>query len=182
MFCPKCGQSQSSDALRYCSRCGFPLAGVSELLARDGAPAYTVAPAVAQAPSPKRRGLRQGGAIMLVGAFLAPIIGMMHPLLGLPGEYSVLGAMVFLAGLLRFLFALIFESGVPDGALAAPPYAPPAQFDPRAQAAPLPQGDFRPAQSLFARRQGTAEIVRPPASVTDHTTRLLADQDDSADR
>lgn len=181
MFCPKCGQSQPTEASRFCPRCGFPLVGVADLLARDGAPAYPAA-AGPRALSPKRSGMRQGGAIMLVGAFLTPFIAMLHPIIGLPGEFTLLGVIVLLAGLLRFLFAAIFADSTP----AVPqPYAPPAtqsQFDPRARAARLGAADFRPARSLFPRRQETAEIVRPPASVTDHTTRLLAHEDDPAER
>ena len=36
MFCPKCSQQQASKELRFCSRCGFPLAGVTLLLENDG--------------------------------------------------------------------------------------------------------------------------------------------------
>jgi hypothetical protein len=36
MFCPKCSQSQASEDMRFCSRCGFPLIGVAELVANDG--------------------------------------------------------------------------------------------------------------------------------------------------
>jgi hypothetical protein len=33
MFCPRCGHQQSSDKLRFCSRCGLPMDEVSEALA-----------------------------------------------------------------------------------------------------------------------------------------------------
>lgn len=36
MFCPKCSQSQASEDMRFCSRCGFPLIGVAQLVANDG--------------------------------------------------------------------------------------------------------------------------------------------------
>ncbi len=36
MFCPKCSQSKASEDMRFCSRCGFPLIGVAELVANDG--------------------------------------------------------------------------------------------------------------------------------------------------
>lgn len=188
MYCPKCGQLQASDALRFCSRCGFALGGVPELLARDGAPAtmaHLTAAGGPQTLSPRRKGMRQGGAIMLIGLFLIPMLGLMHPLIGTPGELTVIGALVILAGMLRFLFAAIFEDKSPALSQGASPYSSPTaegQFAPRAPAGVLPSGEFRPAQSLFARRADTSEISQPPASVTDHTTRLLADQDDSAER
>jgi hypothetical protein len=33
MFCPKCGHQQSTETMRFCSRCGLPLDGVGDLLA-----------------------------------------------------------------------------------------------------------------------------------------------------
>ncbi len=36
MFCPNCSQSQVSDEIRFCSRCGFPLSVVAELISNDG--------------------------------------------------------------------------------------------------------------------------------------------------
>jgi len=32
MHCPKCGQQQVSDEMRFCSRCGFALGIVTELI------------------------------------------------------------------------------------------------------------------------------------------------------
>ena len=41
MFCPQCGQQQVTGVIRFCSRCGFPLDGVIQLLSNGGAlPAY----------------------------------------------------------------------------------------------------------------------------------------------
>jgi uncharacterized membrane protein YvbJ len=36
MHCPRCGQQQLSEETRFCSRCGFQLGIVSELLLHDG--------------------------------------------------------------------------------------------------------------------------------------------------
>ncbi len=35
MYCPKCGQPQSSDQIRFCSRCGVNFDQVENLIARD---------------------------------------------------------------------------------------------------------------------------------------------------
>jgi hypothetical protein len=35
MFCPKCGHQQASETTRYCSRCGMPLDGVTDLLSSN---------------------------------------------------------------------------------------------------------------------------------------------------
>ncbi len=36
MHCPRCGQQQVSEETKFCSRCGFPLGLVSEILAHGG--------------------------------------------------------------------------------------------------------------------------------------------------
>src|SRR5215213_5239671 len=36
MHCPRCGQQQVSEDIKFCSRCGFPLGLVSEILAHGG--------------------------------------------------------------------------------------------------------------------------------------------------
>ena len=36
MHCPRCGQQQVSEAIKFCSRCGFSLGLVSEILAHGG--------------------------------------------------------------------------------------------------------------------------------------------------
>ena len=36
MFCPRCGQQQISDQTKFCSRCGFQLGLVAEMLDHDG--------------------------------------------------------------------------------------------------------------------------------------------------
>ena len=45
MYCPQCGQQQLSDNLRFCSRCGFPLEVVLQILGTGGMlPALRIRP------------------------------------------------------------------------------------------------------------------------------------------
>src|SRR2546423_8942635 len=74
MFCPQCGQQQANE-VRFCSRCGFPLAGVNELLLRGGQLPVLAGPgAGASAPgeSPQRTGVRQGVATTVSAMLLIP--------------------------------------------------------------------------------------------------------------
>ena len=174
MFCPKCGLQQVTDVVRFCPRCGLPLGGVIELVANDGQwPSYLALPA--QGVSPRKRGLRQGGALMLVGVFLAPMFGVMNLLFGTQEELALLGLLVFLLGFLRIIYAF-FEDKTPAAQPASlPAYAPPTsqpQFNAAPRSAALPPTSTPPARGLFGRRRDTAEVA-PPASVTDNTTRLL---------
>ncbi|HEY9282395.1 MAG TPA: hypothetical protein VIP46_02975, partial [Pyrinomonadaceae bacterium] len=54
-------------------------------------------------------------------------------------------------------------------------------YQPAPPRAVLPQQHQAPAPTSF-RRRDTAELVAPPASVTENTTRLLDDQTDATKR
>lgn len=177
MFCPQCGQQQVSDAARFCSRCGFQLAAVSGLLATGGRGAVEPVPAfeaVPAPPSPKRKGAQLGGKVMLAGAFLIPILALLSNIIIIPEEFAILGVIVFVAGLFRLLYALLFEDGpyrrqllpqpayVPESQLGTPPHA--------VSALPPPQS--QPARGYVPPRPDTAELSYRP-SVTEGTTRLL---------
>jgi hypothetical protein len=177
MFCPKCGLQQVSEAARFCPRCGLPLTAVAEMVANDGQwPAYLAVPG--QGVSPRKRGLRQGAALMLAGPFLAALFGVMNAVVGTKEELALVGLLCFLLGLLRIIYAF-FEEKAPTGyaAVAPPAYAPP-QLDPRQHAAALPPTSAPPARGFFAGRRDTAQVA-PPQSVTDGTTRLLDTDSDS---
>ncbi len=184
MHCPQCGQQQVSDSLRFCSRCGFPLEGVLQLLGSGGAlPFYQ--PSGPREMSARRKGVRQGAALFLAGAVLVPMMGIINSFTHGPSLLDILvplaAVIFFLGGLMRMLFAAIFEEGAPNHhQIMTTPYASPpvSQLGAHAPAAlPAaqnnPMGGWRP-------RPNTSEI-RHPASVTENTTRLL-DKDDSGNR
>jgi hypothetical protein len=182
MFCPQCGQQQLSDAARFCSRCGFQLAAVSSLLATGGAalgPAFEAAPLP---DTPRRKGARLGGKLMLSGMFLAPALAIISELIGTPDELPILGVLVFLAGLFRLLYALIFEDGPFRKSLQSQQtYVAPHQFAPPREAPALPPPQAMPARGYAPpQRPETADLSYRP-SVTEGTTRLLdRERDESA--
>jgi hypothetical protein len=175
MYCPQCGQQQASDAIRFCSRCGFLLDGVSAVVASGGiVPTRYVQP-VSQKPSPRGKGVRQGAMLMLSGMLVVPIVALLSYNLLYNGSEIIipLSAMFcFIGGLLRILYALLMEDSTPEIAndeLAG--YGQQAsQFNPAARHTALPPpsaniANWRPPAS-------TAEIYQPP-SITENTTRLL---------
>lgn len=73
MYCPQCGQLQTSELVRFCSRCGFLLEAVSAVLAGRGmAPRY-VQPGP-KVLSPRSKGVRQGALMMLSTLFVVPVL------------------------------------------------------------------------------------------------------------
>src|SRR5882724_3953141 len=170
MFCPRCGQQQATDSMRFCSRCGFAMEGTMHVLAHGGMlPAYQGPPGE-KTISARRRGVKQGSLLMLIGVLLVPILGIMSGFA--PGRlenvfafFAAISAMIcFVGGPLRMLFAAIFEEG-------APKYQFTPQTIPQARISALPPPAANPA-AQWRQRPQTAEILAPP-SVTDSTTKLL---------
>ncbi|HEX8887832.1 MAG TPA: hypothetical protein VF779_01565 [Pyrinomonadaceae bacterium] len=179
MYCPQCGQQQASTEMRFCSRCGFPLAGVVELLASGGVPGSQAEPQ-GQQMSPRRKGVKQGVMMMIVGTVLVPILAILNSAYHGPNIFDVLvplaAVICFAGGLMRILYATLFEQGAPSAkqdayAYASPPTMP-AQLNTGARISALPPQRSTPVSDLMPPRANTAELV-PPPSVTENTTRLL---------
>ncbi len=176
MFCPQCGQEKLSDETTYCSRCGFLLVAVNDLLQTGGSNPLAVSPRTSSIQSARKRGLKQGLFLFLLTFLLAPLMGMVT--LALNIEPFLVGAAViicFVGGLLRMVYALMFESaesGTPTleekvlagtSSLRSPaPNALPPQHS-----VPAPQY-FAPASGNW---RDTNELQ--PTSVTENTTKLL---------
>ena len=181
MFCPQCGQQQVTGVIRFCSRCGFPLDGVIQLLSTGGTlPAYRSADEPVQI-SPRRKGVKQGMLLFLLGVLLVPILGMFASFSSavFPQMLAILAAIIcFVGGPLRMFYAAVFEEGAPK---PLRPYGPPMpmhvpqQFIPQAPAPALPPPPARQPPS-WRTRPTTAELANPP-SVTENTTRLLDKED-----
>ena len=180
MFCPQCGQQQVAGVIRFCSRCGFPLDGVLQLLSNGGnLPVYR-SPDEPVPVSARRKGVKQGGLLFLTGAVLVPILGIFanYSNSEFLGILTGLAAIIcFLGGVMRMLFAALFEEGAPKPVhmYGPPPMHMPQQFAPHAPSPALPPPPARPQQPSW-RRPNTAELVNPP-SVTENTTRLLEKED-----
>lgn len=182
MFCPQCGQQQVPGTVRFCSRCGFPLDGVMTILGNGGMlPVYRDSE-VPREISARKRGVKQGAMLLLLGVVLVPVLGVLasYSNSDFPSVLTAIAAFIcFLGGPLRMLYAAVFEEGAPN------PYQMPRPY----VAAPMPARQFAtpphnpalpppPAQSGLGWRQRpiTAEIAGPP-SVTENTTRLLDKED-----
>lgn len=183
MYCPQCGQQQASGVVRFCSRCGFPLDGVIQLLTTGGmVPVYHQSDEP-QPPSPRRKGVKQGAILLLSGAVIVPILGVLASFsnAAFPQVLAALAAIIcFIGGPFRMLYAALFEEGAPRRfpAYGPPPPIPvPQQFGPPRQHTALPPQPVRPPAW---RKPNTAELANPP-SVTENTTRLL-DKEDRTER
>jgi hypothetical protein len=180
MHCPQCGQQQASTEMRFCSRCGFPLAGVVELLASGGV-LNSSGEQPEQKMSPRRKGVQQGVLMMIIGTVLVPTLAIFNSFQHGPSIFDLLvplaAVICFAGGLMRILYASLFEEGAPGikqdvHASSSAPAAAPAQLNTGARINALPPQQSTPVSDFMPRRANTAELVRPP-SVTENTTRLL---------
>jgi hypothetical protein len=167
MYCPKCSQQQFSDNIRYCSRCGFQLTVVVDLLADDGVLATLEMKGKQKQLAPCQEGVRQGKVLMLaslVVSFIAALLSIfLKPELFIP----LTGGIIFLCGTLRILYAYIIERGAE---IQKPP-SESAQFSAAARDY-LSSAHSVPVIGFSVHGVNTAEMVAPP-SVTEHTTKLL---------
>ncbi len=105
MYCPRCGQEQVSGNLKFCSKCGFPMGLVAELIANGGS-----LPQLLQIASKSKIFTRKNGMIFSLFWFIffVPFGAAMWGVLGveeLAGLSAVFG--VF-SSLLMFMFSLFF--------------------------------------------------------------------------
>jgi hypothetical protein len=179
MFCPHCGQERVSDATSFCSRCGYLLTGTAELLRTGGAP---LEPPREKARSPRSRGIRLGLFMFLLMFLLAPLVGIIS-VFAIDMEPWPVGVVVFLlgvGGVLRMVYALMFESNDPravaEGGETRELYPPGTNFS---TAALPPQRDIPSSEYTSpSSRWREDTVTQIPDSVTDNTTKLLEKERD----
>jgi uncharacterized protein (DUF983 family) len=147
MFCPKCGQEQASESVRFCSRCGFKLNVVEEPLA-----------------------IRLVKMTMFLVLAVCAIMGWASITAG-PGYMQVRVITTLIAVItfyllfsrdLKHIFNKLFFQDIEHI----------KQITPASEKPVLPPAQSIPVSALGPHRVNTAEIVQPP-SITEQTTTLL---------
>lgn len=160
MFCPKCAQQQIPDDGRFCSRCGFHLAAVSQLLRTEGVIFFQPKQRL---PLIKRPELRKGAQLIFLSVFsvipsfiLAVIVDHPIPL--------IVPFIAFLVGLAQILYYFFFGESI----LPIKTQNQPFPFYENQQ-----RLNYQPAESFHCESRGfnTAEFVQPP-SITEPTANL----------
>jgi hypothetical protein len=159
--------------MRFCSRCGFPLSGVAQLLATDG---VLPEPVSIQKGSSRKKIISQSAYLTLV-AWVVALVATLFVDFGGPFElFALLTAILFfiigLIGLIRFMYGFLFVKDSPGIATQHETHA--RSISGGAQRPALPPQQSLPV-SDYPRRTHTREMV-PQPSVTENTTRLLKEQ------
>lgn len=177
MHCPKCGQQQTTEETRFCSRCGFSLTGIAVVVANNGFLPSDIQAQKSSVFFPVRRGVKQGAFLFLLSFLVVPLIAMIS--IALNAEpYAVFASAIILGvgGILRAFYALMFEpkelpyhliEGVSDS----------HSMNAASLRSALPGSSSVPAAAYAPPTTGkwldTNDLNREPDSVTDTTTKLL---------
>lgn len=178
MHCPRCGQQQVSEETKFCSRCGFPLGLVSEILFHGG-----FLPQLADLQKSKKWLTRKNALKFSLAWFLVMVL-ILTPLAGvadldnLAGVFAIMGTM---GAIIMTIFSFLFlpkEKKYYQNENVFQNVNQPAQFAgrPHHQNA-LPPQMSQPVESYMPpagawKAPETGDLVRP-GSVTEGTTKLL---------
>jgi hypothetical protein len=173
MFCPRCSESQANDEAQFCSKCGFSIKAVKQLVDADGKIN------IEDELSPRQKGIRQGAKLILLSLILLPALVLLSALF--PGNdrlvesspdstiFDQVGLVIiwtlFLAGAARIAYAFAFEksaSVVIIKANAEFPSEEPASFQPNEARQALPPSQSVPASSYGKWKQTTRELFEIP--------------------
>jgi hypothetical protein len=177
LHCPRCGQQQVSEEIKFCSRCGMPLGIVSEVVAQGGHLAQ-----LAQLGKKNKFFNKKNGVIfsafwfMFFVLIMTPFWGIVgvEELAGVSAIIGIFGGLMWMIGALVLLPSSRHAIGNEVGSYASQT----AQgLYGHGQQTALPPQQSQPVSSYVPAAGGwrapdTGEFANP-GSVTDNTTRLL---------
>ncbi|MGI8788341.1 MAG: zinc ribbon domain-containing protein [Pyrinomonadaceae bacterium] len=176
MYCPRCSQQQVSEETKFCSRCGFPLGLVSEILAHGG-----FLPQLAELYKSKNWLTKRNGIVFSVFWFMFFVL-IMCPFFGildidkLAGASAVVG---IFGGLMWLIASLVLLKNEPNQPFAPMYELPPSEMKSFRETSDkhLPPQQTSPAQSYVPpaaswKAADTGDLLHP-RSVTEGTTKLL---------
>lgn len=170
MHCPQCGKEQSFDKIRFCTRCGFALNDVKELLITNSREIKE------KKKSKTRKGVSQGLALFLFGLVLISVLAILRDLEIVPQVFVKIAALVFcVGGAIRMCFPFIYGEGISQAKENAAFQNDAAHT---LKGADITNDLLPPMRSnsfiaVGAQNFDTAELAQPPSIVTEPTTKLL---------
>lgn len=178
MHCPRCGQQQLSEETKFCSKCGFQLTLVSELLIHGG-----YLPQLADLYKKKTIYTRKNG-LMLSLLWFVIFVPFLTSIFGAALDIEFLGVAFALIGVfgsfMIFVASLVYLGKAPthyDMQLNEPRAGNAKSLHGSASHGALPPQQSQPVSSYLPPENirkvaDTGEFARP-GSVTDGTTKLL---------
>jgi endogenous inhibitor of DNA gyrase (YacG/DUF329 family) len=168
MFCPKCGQQQVSDNIRFCSQCGISIDGLAEWIAKGGNLVVREENAPILLTSPRRKGIRRGAKIVFGSLASTPVFFFFSALIGAPIP-MLIPLTFFLIGISVMLYSRIFSEETPYIRSQQAQTSGLWTMFSRSALSATPNNMM---SSGDGRQVITSDLIKPP-SVTEHTTKLL---------
>lgn len=164
MFCPRCSQQQLPGEVRFCSRCGFQLSAVSQLLYTNGMVYAPSDVSRERLPLIKRKELRSGAKLIFASFFLT------IPCLILTGIFDhplplLLIPITFALGLAQILYYFLFGESI------LPVKKQPSEFSEKTRPLNFQPTDDLPFSFMDSNSLNTAEF-RPQGNATRKTSNL----------
>jgi hypothetical protein len=178
MFCPRCGQ-QAAEEVRFCSRCGLPLAAAAEIVAAEGRPDRLAEREEGGGTlTPRQRGTRKGLMLMAGGLIFFVVAALLTVFKEDLFVFLVPAGILTTIGFMRMLYGLLLEEHGPTKKAAKRAAAGDAAAGLKGVA---PHGGELPPEravpaALYAKTSaGTSDMAARP-SVTESTTQLIDEQ------
>jgi hypothetical protein len=168
MYCPNCGQQQISGEMRFCSRCGLGLSGLSDWLA--GGKVQPAEQAAVPEPSPRRKNMRRAAKLMFFSGVLFPVF-LVICLAVDEGGPMFLPFFVFFVSLVWMLYARLFSTDTPRVNYQAPQTTALGSMSARGSLPPATTTSIPVGRPQVR----TNELAQPP-SVTENTTRFFENE------
>ncbi len=177
MHCPRCGQQQVSEEIKFCSRCGFSLGLVSEILSHGG-----FLPQLAELNKSKNMLTRSNGLkisllwFLFVTFIIVPLAAITHAPGGFVAGFSIIGVCgAILLAVLSYLFMPKAQTSY-QNQIQSENVAPQFLSGSQSQTALPPQtsqpvSSYAPPAANSWKAPDTGDLV--PPSVTEGTTKLL---------
>ena len=176
MYCPKCSQQQASEEVRFCSRCGFLLTGINEVIKNDGQIPVKSNRENKKLSTPRKKGIKQGLFALLLLILTSPIVLIIGKELEVhPAPLFLTLFIVFIAAIIRMIYALMFQSNETFASEDIDLQNTQNMFQNKTNAGSLPSPETNPLADFVPPMQGkwrdSNDLVL--SSVTDVTTKQL---------
>ena len=170
MHCPRCGYRQTSDEIRFCTKCGLEISDVKNLLTPE------TVQTKAQRRSANNKAARQGLMLIFAGFISILILAILRDFFTIPQSLFAVTVLIFIiGGAIRMALPSLSGGKISTknkddwrkSDLETNKLSGAQSFDKT-----LPEAEYRPPVDFGAGNFDTNELV-PLASVTEGTTREL---------
>ncbi len=170
MHCPKCGHQQTSDKIRFCTKCGLEIGDVKALLAPE------LREKKAKRKSEIGKAQRQGMMMVFSGFAVILILAILRDFVDVPKSLFAVAVLIFMiGGAIRMSMPSLFSqnnSSESQDDLSEIDLETNKLSGGQVFEKALPEAEFYPPVNFGAKKYDTNELIAP-SSIAEETTRKL---------